>query len=115
MVSRLPKMLIAAAVIAAAACTTQSSPLTPTGRALRLTGTVKSMAGGQIAGARLTVQNGANKGAQVASDSGGRYAFGSLQSDRFTLLIEAPGFVSAFPIVDLLKDIDVDFALRRIE
>lgn len=106
---------MAAALLACAACTSQSSPLTPTGRALRLSGTIKSTSGGHIAGARLTVQDGANMGAQVASDSTGRYAFANLEGGRFTLLIEAPGYGSVAPIVELLKDIDVDFALRKIE
>ncbi len=108
-------LLIAAALLATAACTSKSSPLTPTGRAWRLTGTIKSMTGGQIAGARLTVQDGADQGARVASDSAGRYAFASLEGGRFTVLIGAPGFVSVAPIVELFRDIDVDFALRKIE
>jgi len=68
---------------------------------------------GRIPGARLTVQDGTNKGAQVTSDSSGRYVFTDLEGGRFTMLIEASGFVSVAPEVALSQDIEVDFALRK--
>ena len=70
---------------------------------------------GQIHGARLTVQDGANCGAQVVSDSAGRYSFAGLQSGRFTVVIEASGFVSVDPVVALYQDLEVNFALRRTD
>jgi hypothetical protein len=66
---------------------------------------------GPIAGAHLTVIDGANANVSVTSDAAGRYRFDRLESGRFNIVIEAPGFVSASPVVDLYRDIEVDFAL----
>src|SRR5262245_26768420 len=89
------------------------SPVRPSNGAWRLSGTVSSTSGAPIAGARLTVQEGTNKDARVSSDGSGHFAFERLESGRFKVIIEAPGFVSVTPVVDLYWDIDVDFALRR--
>jgi hypothetical protein len=73
------------------------------------------MSGGQpgraIAGAELTVVSGVNANARVISDGSGRYDFSALDSGRFTMAISAPGYVSATPVVDLYRDIEVNFAL----
>lgn len=110
-------MLLVIALTATAACTGNSSPLTPTSGSWRLSGTISTVSGGliagPIAGPELTVQDGANKGARVTSDSSGRYAFASLEGGRFTMIIEASGFVSVAPVVDLARDLDVNFALRK--
>ena len=92
-----------------------SSEERPPNGAWRLSGTVSSTAGAPIAGARLTVQEGANRDARVSSDGSGRFAFDRLESGRFKVIIEAPGFVSVTPVVDLYWDVDVAFALRRPE
>jgi hypothetical protein len=39
--------------------------------------------------------------------------FEQLESGRINVVIEAPGFVSASPIVDLYHDTEVDFGLTR--
>lgn len=105
------------AICLTAACSFKSSPVTPAGSTWRLSGTINIVSGGRITGpipgARFTVQDGTNKGAQVTSDSSGRYAFADLEGDRFTMLIEASGFVSVAPVVALFRDIEVDFALRK--
>ena len=105
--------LLVAVVGASAACAAQSSPSTPSDSAWRLSGTIYSAAGGPIPGAQLTVREGANKDLRVTSDSLGRYAFANLESGRFTMIIEAPGFISVAPVVDLYKDLEVDFALYK--
>jgi hypothetical protein len=74
------------------------------------------MEGGQvgrpIAGAELTVVSGVNVNTKVTTDSAGRYVFSALESGRFTVAVAAPGFVSTRPVVDLYRDIQVNFALR---
>jgi len=52
-----------------------------------------------------------NKDTHVTTDADGRYAFTGLQPDSFDVLIEAAGFASITPRVDLFKDVDVTFAL----
>jgi hypothetical protein len=98
---------ISACIVAPA---TPVSPVSPDG-VVRFTGRVVSLAGGQIAGAQLTVLNGVNKDAQATSDATGRYAFASLQSGKFNVLIAADGFSSITPQVNLFVDLDVNFAL----
>src|SRR5436190_726004 len=112
-------LLVVLAIGSTSACVRTSSPLTPSsGNGLRLAGTVSILSGGQltgqIPGARLTIQDGANQGVQISTDSSGRYAFSSLEGGRFTMVIEASGFLSVAPIVALARDIEVDFALRKI-
>ena len=101
----------------ATACSFSSSPVTPAGTTWRLWGAIDIVSGehlaGPIPGARLTVQDGTNKGVQVTSDSSGRYTFTNLEAGRFTMLIEASGFVSVAPLVALSSDIEVNFALRK--
>jgi hypothetical protein len=112
------RVVLLVMAVCATACSVGSSPVTPAGTTWRLSGTINIVSGGRIVGpipgARLTVQDGTNQGAQVASDSSGRYAFTELEGGRFTMLIEASGFVSVAPLVALSRDIEVDFALRKI-
>ena len=109
--------LLLVMAVCATACTFNPSPVTPAGTTWRLWGTIKIFSGGQlggpIPGARFTVQDGTNKGAQVTSDSSGRYSFSRLERGRFTMTVEASGFVSVAPLVALSSDIEVNFALRR--
>ena len=111
------RVLLLVVAVCATACSFNSSPVSPAGTTWRLRGTILIVSGGHLAGpipgARLMVQDGANKGAQVTSDASGRYAFTDLEEGRFTMLIEARGFVSVAPLVDLSSDIEVDFALRK--
>ncbi len=111
------RALLLVMAVSATACSFDSSPVTPAGTAWRLWGTVNIVSGGRLAGpisgARFTVQDGTNKGAQVTSDSSGRYTFTNLEGGRFTMLIEASGFVSVAPLVVLSSDIEVNFALRK--
>jgi hypothetical protein len=117
-VSRSRSVTIVALLVAAAALSsacvavpvTPVSPVSPDGT-VRFTGAIVSLAGGQIAGARLTVLNGVNKDAQAITDAIGHYAFASLQSGTFNVLIAANGFASITPQVDLFSDLDANFAL----
>jgi hypothetical protein len=107
-------LLFAVVLTGAAACVaTPAAPLAPSSAdgTVRFTGSVISLSSGKIAGARLTVLTGVNKDAQVTTDSGGRYVFAGLQPDGFSVLIEAAGFVSITPRVNLFNDIDATFAL----
>jgi hypothetical protein len=110
-------VLLLVMAICATACRFPSSPVSPAGTTWRLSGTINIFSGGRlagpIAGALLTVQDGANKGAQVTSDASGRYTFVDLEGGRFTMLIEAGGFVSAAPLVALSRDVEIDFGLER--
>jgi hypothetical protein len=69
------------------------------------------MTGDNIGGARLTVMSGPNQDAQATTDSQGRFALPGLEAGSFDLLIEAPGFKSITPRVDLFRDIVANFAL----
>ena len=103
--------------VCAPACSFTAAPVTPAGTTWRLWGTINIVSGGRLAGpihgARLTVQDGTNKGAQVTSDSSGRYSFSRLERGRFTMTVEASGFVSVAPVIGLSSDIEVNFALRK--
>ena len=107
------KVLLAALLVTSACAT--PSPVTPSEGTWRFSGSVSAMAGervvGPLPGAQLTVVSGVNTNTTVTSDAAGRYSFEGLESGRFTVAIEAPGFVSATPVIDLYRDIEVDFAL----
>ena len=108
-------MLVGVALLSTGCTAFQhSEPAAPVPSGLRhqLTGSILTIGGGPIASASLTVINGSDVGARVASDAAGHYAFSSLSSGRFTMAIEAPGYERAMPIVDLTRDLSVDFALR---
>lgn len=107
------RYLLVASMAVLAGCTIPETPVEPSNGAWRLSGSVSSTAGSPIAGARLTVQEGANKDARVSSDGSGHFLFDRLESGKFKVIIEAPGFVSVTPVVELYWDIDVNFALRR--
>ena len=104
-------MLLAAAMLATSGCTAPSSALAPATGPWRLSGTVNSITGRRITGARLTVLNGPNKDAQVTTDAEGRFVFASLDHAAFDILIEAAGFTSITPRVNLFRDIEADFGL----
>ena len=110
--------LLGAALLAGSAChlMTHSEPAAPVPSGLRhsLTGNIIALPSTPISGAKLTVLNGSDKGLQVATDGAGHYGFGSLSGGRFDMVIEAPGYDSAWPVVDLSRDITVDFALHKI-
>lgn len=110
---RLVSVVVFLASLLSSACVNSTSPLAPASAdgTARFTGSISSMAGAKIAGARLTVLTGPNKDAQVTTDAGGHYEFSSLQSGSFNVLIEAPGFASIAPKIDLYSDIDANFAL----
>jgi hypothetical protein len=109
--------LLLVMAVCATACIFNPSPVTPAGTTWRLWGTIKVVSGeqigGPIPGARFTVQDGTNKGAQARSDSSGRYTFANLAEGSFTMLVEASGFVSVAPVIGLSSDIEVNFALRK--
>jgi hypothetical protein len=104
--------VFAIALFATEACIKRSS-LAPGSGPWRLSGTITSLGGARIAGARLIVLDGPNRDVQTTTDAGGNYAFQSLESGRFSVLIEASGFVSITPLVDLFRDVEATFALAE--
>lgn len=110
-------MLLGVALSSTAACTAfqHSEPAAPVPSGLRhqLSGNIVSVGGGPIASAKLTVLDGSDAGVRVTTNARGNYAFSSLSTGRFNMVIEAPGYESAWPLVDLSRDLSVDFALRR--
>ena len=108
------RLLLAMAMAASAACSLPSlAPLAPSSAdgTVRFTGSIISLPSTKIAGAQLTVLNGVNKNAHVTTDANGLYAFAGLQPDSFDVLIEAAGFKSITPKVNLFNDVDATFAL----
>lgn len=107
--------IVVLAVLISSACA-MSAPLVPSNGPWQFSGTVSATdgvrIGSPIAGAELTVVSGANTNAKVRTDAAGHYVFAGLESGRFTLAIAAPGYVKATPVVDLYRDIDVNFALK---
>jgi hypothetical protein len=103
------------ALLTTSACTAPA-PLAPSEGPFQFSGTVSALdgsrTGGPIAGAELTVVDGVNLHARVTSDAAGRYVFSGLESGRFAVSIAAPGFVGVVPVVDLYRDIEVNFALK---
>ena len=112
---RIAALLPVAVMLATTGCTVMEPPVRPSNGVWRLSGTVISSTGGPIAGALFTVQDSTNKDAQVISDASGRYVFARLESGRFKMVIDAPGFTSVAPVIDLYQDLEVDFALRRVD
>ena len=106
--------LLLVAMLTTSACAASPS-VSPSKGPWRLSGTVSAMdgprIGGPIAGAQLTVIGGTTDVDKVSSDSAGRFVFGSVESGRFTLTITAPGYVGVAPVVELYKDMEVNFAL----
>src|SRR5665213_1118259 len=105
-------LLLALAMMGAACAITPASPLAPSSAdgTVRFTGNVINLSTGTIAGARLTILSGVNKDAQVTTGADGRYVFAGLQPDGFNVLIEAAGFTSITPRVNLFNDIDATSA-----
>jgi hypothetical protein len=108
-------LVLLIALLTTTACTAPA-PLAPSPGPWQFSGTVSALngaeTGGPIAGAELTVIDGINLNARVTSDAAGRYVFTGLESGRFTVSIAASGFVGVVPVVDLYRDIEVNFALK---
>ena len=105
------------ALFSSAACnllkhTEPAAPM-PSGARWSLSGKIIHVGSGPIAGARLTVVEGSDQGARATTDAAGHYAFPSLATGRFHMVIEATGFDSVTPVVDLERDVSVDFALKK--
>jgi hypothetical protein len=109
------RRLLLLTLISTLGCVSQR-PLTPSGGSWRFSGTVFRMQGNQvgspIAGARLTVVDGVNLNASATTDGSGHYAFEALEHGKFTIAIEAAGFLTATPLVNLYRDIEATFALK---
>jgi len=103
--------LLIAGLLAASGCVAPSSALTPSTGPWQLSGTISTITGRRIAGARLVVLNGPNRDAQVTTDAEGRFVFANLEHAAFDVLIEATGFTSIRPRVNLYRDIVADFGL----
>jgi hypothetical protein len=103
-------------LLAASGCASPV-PLSPSTGPWRFSGTVSGITGAgtftPIAGAELTVIDGANINAKVTSGSAGGYAFQGLEGGRFTVAITAPGYVGITPVVELFRDTDANFALKQ--
>ena len=100
---RVVAMLLIAALLATSGCAAPSSALTPSDGPWQLSGTISSITGRRIAGARLIVLNGSNKDVQVTTDAEGRFVFANLEKGAFDVLIEATGFTSITPRVNLFQ------------
>lgn len=111
-----PVCLLLAGALAGSACETMKAPVAPSKGPWRFTGMVLAMNGSKVSGpissAELTVVSGVNSNVKVRSDSSGHFAFTALESDIFTVTIDAPGYVSAKPVVNLYDHIDANFALK---
>jgi hypothetical protein len=98
------------------ACETMKTPIAPSKGPWKLTGSIASMAGARlgppVVGAELTVTSGVNSNARVMTDHSGHFAFDALETDKFTVAINAPGFVGLTPFVNLFGDTDVTFVLK---
>jgi hypothetical protein len=109
--------LLGAALLASTACDllkhSEPAAPVPSGVRYQMSGTILALPSTPLAGVTLTVMDGSDEGAHVSTDGAGHYAFASLSSGRFHMVISAPGYDSAFPVVDLIRDISVDFALHR--
>ena len=103
-------VILLAVALAMTACIAPPAPLEPNGT-WQLSGAISNIAGGNVGGARLIVTNGPNQDAQATTDAQGRFAFPGLEAGSFEVLIEAPGFKSITPRVDLFRDIVANFAL----
>lgn len=92
------------------------SPVAPTPGPWRFSGTIFGVEGQRVAGrpiadAKLTIVGGVHSNMVITTDAGGHYAFPSMETSRFHLIISAPGFVPVTPEVALSRDLKVDFAL----
>lgn len=103
-------------LLCASACETMKAPTAPSKGPWRFSGTISAMNGTRlgppIVGAELTVITGVNTNARVTSDGVGHFVFAELETDIFTVAIDAPGYVSAAPTIDLYGHIDANFALK---
>lgn len=105
--------LIALTLTAACGSTTPAAPSAPTpATRFTLTGTVtKSIGGGGVAGALVTVSAGANAGKTATSDASGRYALTDLATGAMTLVITAQGFALQSASVTIAGDQSANFTL----
>jgi len=69
--------------------------------------------GAPVVGAQLTMNSGDEVRARTTTDDSGHYAFNELETGRFNLTISAPGFATLTPSVDLDRDLQADFAMKR--
>ena len=108
-------LLLSVAVLCSA-CETMKSPTAASKGPWKFTGSIASLVGARlgppIAGAELTVTTGVNSNARVTTDHGGHFAFSALETDKFTVTINAPGYVGLTPVVNLFGDTDVTFVLK---
>ena len=69
--------------------------------------------GAPIVGAQLTLTSNDKVRARTTSDTSGRYVFSELETGGFRVTISAPGFATLTPSVNLDRDLQADFAMKR--
>ncbi|MBS1816390.1 MAG: carboxypeptidase regulatory-like domain-containing protein [Acidobacteria bacterium] len=108
--------LLLALLLTTSACAT-NVPSAPSSGPYRFTGNILELSSGRtiapIPNAELVVVSGSNVNARTLTDDSGHFSFDGLDSGRFTVSIEAPGYVGVAPVVALYRDIDANFGLVR--
>lgn len=90
--------------------TAPSTPSTPTPTTFSLSGNV-SVGGIGIAGALLTIADGANAGKTATTDAAGAYRFTGLASGGFTMNVTAATYISVARSVTLITDTTVNVSM----
>jgi hypothetical protein len=109
--------VVATAVLVVMAACSMPTQVTPSTGPWSFSGTVFARddvkLGAPIAGAQLTLTRDDVVRARSTSDTSGRYVFNAVEAGRFRLTISAPGFATLTPSVDLDRDLQADFAMKR--
>ena len=109
-------VVVIAVLVVVPACSVPTN-VTPSTGPWHFSGTVFARddvkVGAPIAGAQLTLTRDDEVRARATSDTSGRYVFNELETGRFRLTISAPGFATLSPNVDLDRDMQADFAMKR--
>jgi hypothetical protein len=109
-------VVLTAALVIVPACS-MPTQVTPSTGPWSFSGTVfardDAKVGAPIAGAKLTLTRDDEVRARATSDTTGRYVFNEVEAGRFRLTISAPGFATLTPSVDLDRNLQADFAMKR--
>lgn len=109
-------VFLTALLLVGTACSAPTS-VTPSTGPWRFSGTVFAIdelkVGAPIVGAQLTLTSNDTVRARTTSDTSGRYVFSDLETGGFRVTISAPGFATLTPSVNLDRDLQADFAMKR--